>query len=77
MGYPLVFVVVMLGLGLLFSVPHILLFVFPPDYIMFGRPGSILCFPLSCYLGLHRIVPSSLMLAGRPAVVGGSTVLWY
>ena len=67
----------MMGLYLLFPVPHILLCVVTPVDSMSGHPGSILGCPQLPCVGLYRILTSSFMLASRPAVVGGAAVLIY
>ena len=43
----------------------------------FCSGGSILSFTQLCCVGLFRVFLSSLMLDGRPAVVGGHKVMIY
>ena len=59
----------------MFPVPHILICFDPPIDSMVSPPGSIMCLTQLLCMGLYHTVPSSLMLAGRPAVVGGAAVL--
>ena len=67
----------MVGLDLLFPVPHILMCVVHPIDSMVGRPGFILCCLQWLFVVFYRVLPYSLMLDGKPAVVVGVVVLVY